>query len=391
MKENVFTLYDITHKIRQTVDSAFSSSLWLQTEISQISAKPNGHCYLEFIQKQENTDLILARCRAVIWSNRWKMISRFFKENTGQPLSAGMQVLMQVKVEFNEQYGITLIVSEIDPTYTLGDMARRRRMILEHLKEMGIADMNRSLPLPRLLQRIAVISSETAAGWGDFLRQIEDNQYGLRFDVRLFPAVMQGDGVEASIISALEQISEIQDQIDVVVIIRGGGAAADLSGFDTIGLAENVAQFPLPIITGIGHERDDTVIDMISTVRVKTPTAAAEYLLAHQLNELLLIDNLTTRLQRASETYIKQEEKRLSLCEQRVKQCPRYFLQQLHHTLDLYTTKLNSADPQHVLKMGYAVVRKDGKAVKDIKQIDNNDIVEVTVFKGTKTFEVREK
>lgn len=383
-----YTLYEIVSKVKQTLESSMDEPMWLQTEISEINTK-GGHCYMEFIQKEEDSNALLARCRATVWASRWRMLSRFFSQSTGQPLSAGMQVLVKVQVNFSEQYGFSLNVIEIDPTYTLGDIARRRRMILQQLEESGIADMNRQLPLPRLLQRIAVISSETAAGWGDFLRQLEDNPYSLRFDVQLFPAIMQGEKVEESIISALDSIASDLDSYDVVVIIRGGGAAADLSGFDTYALAENIAQFPMPVITGIGHERDDTVIDMISCVRVKTPTAAAEYLLTHQLNELMYVNELADRLQNGSLTYISREQNRISLLSQRLSQSPLTMLQQHRHRLELFTARLDGADPNRILRLGYAVVRKQGKAVKKITDIHDTDNIEITVYKGSQEYEVR--
>ena len=239
---------------------------------------------------------MVAKARAQVWANRWAFLKPMFEQTTGQTLSTGMQVLVQVEVTFHELYGYSLNITDIDPTYTLGDLARRRQEILRQLEEEGISTMNKELPLPRLLQRIAVISSATAAGYEDFHNQLIHNKRRLSFKTKLFQATMQGNDVADSIISALNRIAKEIDEWDAVVIIRGGGATSDLQGFDSLELAENVAQFPLPVITGIGHERDDTIIDLIAHTRVKTPTAAAELLIHHQEEELDMLEDFAARL-----------------------------------------------------------------------------------------------
>ena len=291
---NALTLYELNGLVRQTLELTLDAEYWVQAEIAEL--RVNRHCYMELVQKEARGGGIVAKARAQVWANRWAFIKPMFEQMTGQTLAAGMQVMLKVEVTFHELYGYSLNVTDIDPSYTLGDIARHRQEILRRLAEEGIETMNKDLPLPRLLQRIAVISSASAAGYGDFCNQLNNNQRGLAFKTELFQAVMQGNDVESSVVSALNRIAEQQDEWDVVVIIRGGGATSDLQGFDSLLLAENVAQFPLPIITGIGHERDDTVIDLISHTRVKTPTAAAEFLIHHQEQELDILEDLSARL-----------------------------------------------------------------------------------------------
>ena len=288
------TLYELNGLVRQTLELTLDEEYWVQAEIAEL--RVNRHCYMELVQKEARGGGIVAKARAQVWANRWAFIKPMFEQVTGQTLAAGMQVMLKVEVTFHELYGYSLNVTDIDPTYTLGDLARHRQEILRQLAEEGIDTMNKELPLPRLLQRIAVISSASAAGYGDFCNQLNNNQRGLAFKTELFQAVMQGNEVENSVVDALNRIAARLDEWDVVVIIRGGGATSDLQGFDSLLLAENVAQFPLPIITGIGHERDDTVIDLIAHTRVKTPTAAAEFLIHHQEQELDMLEDLSARL-----------------------------------------------------------------------------------------------
>ena len=239
---------------------------------------------MELIEKDEQTATPIAKASAKCWASKWILVRPYFERTTGQRLVAGMKVLLKVYPQFHEAFGFSWIVTDIDPTYTLGDMARKRQEIIRQLKEEGVFDLQKELTLPLFCQRIAVISSETAAGYGDFCNQLADNPYGFQFQTQLFPAIMQGEGVEQSIINALERIYD--QPFDCVVIIRGGGATSDMSGFDTLALAEHVANFPLPIITGIGHDRDESILDMVSHTRVKTPTAAAALLIDH-LKEVL--------------------------------------------------------------------------------------------------------
>ena len=335
--------------------------------------------------------------------------------------------MLKVEVTFHELYGYSLNVTDIDPTYTLGDLARHRQEILRQLAEEGIDTMNKELPLPRLLQRIAVISSASAAGYGDFCNQLNNNQRGLAFKTELFQAVMQGNEVENSVVDALNRIAARLGEWDVVVIIRGGGATSDLQGFDSLLLAENVAQFPLPIITGIGHERDDTVIDLIAHTRVKTPTAAAEFLIHHQEQELDTLEDLsarltdhisqllydeTTRLKmlagkipmlfstvkareevrlhrlsasmaNSSIQHLEQAKGRVELMNQQLSLYTSTLLQGERKHIELMESKLQSAHPNRILQLGFSITRVGGKALKDVDEVKEGDEIETTLASGT--------
>lgn len=291
------TLRQLNGLVRQTLKGCFPSPLWVQAEISELRVASNGHCYLELIEKDPSGRTPSAKARGIVWARQWPGLKSRFEEATGQQLAPGLKIQAEVTVEFSEIYGYSLTLVGIDPAYTLGDLARRRREILHRLEEEGVLTLNKELPLPPSLQRIAIVSSAAAAGYGDFLRQLEENPYRLAFRTELFAAIMQGEGTEGSVLDALGRIADRREEFDAAVIIRGGGAVSDLAGFDTYLLAAACAQFPLPLITGIGHERDDTVIDLVAHTRVKTPTAAAQFLITHQRAQLDLLASWARSLQ----------------------------------------------------------------------------------------------
>lgn len=375
------SLYELNGLVRATLEEGMEETYWLQTELSEVNQR-HGHCYLEFVQKGEKEGLI-AKARGMIWANRWNMLSAYFSQTTGQPLGVGMQVLVEVSITFHELYGYSLNVVDIDPTYTVGDIARRRTEILRQLQEEGVDMMNKELEMPMLLKQIAVISSPTAAGYGDFCDQLQRNVYGLAFDVKLFPATMQGETVESSVIAALDQIAEEEENWDVVVIIRGGGGAADLSGFDTLRLAEYVAQFPLPIITGIGHERDDTVIDMVSHTRVKTPTAAAEFLIQHGADQLAAIERMATTVGNTVQGRLAQQQGRLELLSQKMDSVTRMLLHLKFNTLDKLSVCIDAADPKRILRLGFSITRVEGKAITNVNDLTPGTVIETTLAEGT--------
>lgn len=292
MSELQVSLSELQRRVKGSLEELFAMPVWVKAEISELTLNRSGHCYLDLVETEEGSDAVIARCRATIWSYTFRMLKPYFETTTGQVFTEGLKVLLQAKVEYHEVYGFSLNIRDIDPVYTLGDMARQRREIILRLKEAGVFEMNKDLELPLVPQRIAVISSPTAAGLQDFLNQLHNNPHQFVFYTRLFPAVMQGMEAPRSITAALEQIFKYEELFDAVVIIRGGGAQIDLACFDHYELAFNVAQFPLPVITGIGHEKDDTVIDLVAHTRMKTPTAVAEFLISsalqfsQQLNEL---------------------------------------------------------------------------------------------------------
>lgn len=273
--EQKLTLLQLNELIKEALTGAFPSSVWVIAEVSELKENRNGHCYLELIEKQGAE--IVARTRATIWSYTYRMLKPYFETTTGQLFTSGIKILVQVSVEYHSAFGLSLNIKDIDPVYTVGDMAMQRREIISRLQNEGVFEMNKELELPLVPQKIAVISSATAAGYQDFMNQLDNNEFGFKFYTKLFQATMQGVETVPSIINALERIFQYEDFFDAVVIIRGGGATADLSSFDNYDLAFNITQFPLPVITGIGHEKDDTIIDLVAHTRLKTPTAVAEF------------------------------------------------------------------------------------------------------------------
>lgn len=409
-------------------------SYWVEAELLDCH-EGNGHCYMELVQKDEYSNTPVARARANCWRSTWMRLRPRFEKVTGQRLHAGMKVLLQVKASFHPAYGFSWNIIDIDPTYTMGDLARRRQEIIAALKEEGVFDLNKSIGIPMFAQRIAVISSETAAGYGDFCGQLADNPYGFQFSTRLFPAVMQGEMVEQSVISALDSINAEIEEFDVVVIIRGGGATSDLSGFDTLALAENVANFPLPVITGIGHDRDESVLDMISCVRVKTPTAAADFLisnladtlatiedLGHRLvthikerlsgekvrmsamqsllptlfyrrksRETDIISSLSARIQTATARRLQAESARIDGISQRLPLYATSRLDREKHRLEMISQRADAVNPIHILRRGYSIALHEGKAVKDSALLSPGDSIDIVMAEGKILAEVKKK
>ena len=420
------TLFELNQLVRETLEMEMPDEYWVEAELSE-TREVRGHCYMELVQKDLFNNTPVARASAKCWKNTWMKIGPKFERMTNQRLHPGLQVLLKVYANFHEAYGFSWIVTDIDPTFTLGDMARKRQEIIRQLKEEGVFDLQKELEIPMFAQRIAVISSENAAGYGDFCNQLEGNDYGFVFQTQLFPSIMQGEQVEQSIISALNQVNEKMDYFDVVVIIRGGGATADLSGFDTLALAENVANFPLPIITGIGHERDESVLDMVSHTRVKTPTAAANFLIDHLLEvderiehcrlavghyvthrmevEQMRLDKLAERIPTLFSLAKTRQEGHLD----RLSQCLSYSTRQLlsgqtyrlerlkhsilplkdrlltaqTHRLDMLAQRLSALDPALLLKRGYSITLFQGKAVRDAGILSAGDEIETRFEKGS--------
>ena len=377
-----YALSQLNKMVRDAIDMQLPDEYWVEAELSECR-EHNGHCYLELIEKDEHTNTPVARASAKCWRQTWLMVKPYFERTTGEPLRTGMKVLLKVYAQFHEAFGFSWIVTDIDPNYTLGDMARKRLEIIRQLKEEGVFDLQRELRIPLFAKRIAVISAENAAGYGDFCRQLEDNEYGFRFEVTLFPAIMQGEQVERSIIGALERIYALNTSFDVVVIIRGGGATADLSGFDTLALAENVAQFPLPVITGIGHERDESIIDMVAHTRVKTPTAAAALLIDHLRQVLERINSAQQRITTAIFQRIANQKMRLTNLQTLLPALVQRNLAEARHRIEMLEVLLKSHDPQRLLSRGYSITLLNGRAVRDPQQLKAGDVLETRVEKGT--------
>ncbi len=426
MKMKTITLYELNSLVRQTIEIGLPKSYWVEAEISELREN-GGHCYLELIEKDKRYNTPIAKASARCWRQTWGMVKPYFENTTGQQLRAGMKVLIEVYAQFHEAYGFSWIISDIDPNYTLGDMARKRQEIIKRLKEEGVFDLNKQLDLPLFSQRIAVISSKSAAGYGDFANQLYGNQYGYYFEAELFAATMQGEDVERSIIKALNAINDRCDDFDCVVIIRGGGATSDMSGFDALELAENVANFPLPIITGIGHDRDECILDMVSHTRVKTPTAAAALLidnlhtaerriddarqrianltsrkmeveklrlsrLAERLPALFgsvkdkqeaRLDILQERLFRLAEIRLSNGENIVGQLEKKISLTAEHLLMVEKHRLELLEGRAQNLDPQLLLRRGYSITLVGGKALRDPSQVKQGDKIETRLEKGT--------
>ena len=412
--EKALTLYELNSLVRETIEEELHQEYWVEAELSEVR-EVRGHCYMQLVQydrseeggkrkRYENTPI--AQASAKCWQSSWQLLRPYFEKETGQRLHAGMKVLLQVYANFHETYGFSWIVTDIDPTYTMGDMARKRQEIIRVLKEEGVFDLQKELPLPLFCQRIAVISSANAAGYGDFVNQLENNEYGFQFHTQLFPAVMQGEDVEKSVIAALEQIFRgSENTFDCIVIIRGGGATADLSGFDTLALAENVANFPLPIITGIGHERDESILDMVSHTRVKTPTAAAAFLIDHLKEVLEVLNDAQERITRYAQQKLSTLDAQLSVVAEAI---PRLFsvvktrqdarldsmqekmtmlierrLETEQHRIQLVSEKVKSLDPTLLLRRGYSITLHNGKVVKDVSVLNTGDELETRLAHGS--------
>lgn len=417
MEQPVLTLYELNNFVRGVLSETFSEYFWIRAETSDVRVNQNGHCYLEFIEKDSNNRNIVAKARGSIWANVFRMLSAYFESETGQAFSSGLKVLVQVSVEFHEVYGYSLNVHNIDPSYTLGDQARNRAAILKQLEEEGVLTLNKELELPSVINRIAVISSPTAAGYEDFCNQLENNANGFVFYTRLFPAIMQGERAEESIISALDRIYNCCELFDTVVIIRGGGAASELSCFDSYLLAANCAQFPLPVITGIGHERDDTVLDMVAHTRAKTPTAVAEFLIKRmqytaeelwnlqqeitdkisnflsdrkaELNDLFsrfsyitkdrTKDQLNTlnsheeRLKSIFKEKAMEETSLLNMFSQKLSYLVSGYLQEQKSNLSGKEQYLELISPHNILKKGYTLTLKNNKIVKSVHEVESGE------------------
>lgn len=404
MEQAAISLYELNNLVRGVIANTFSQSFWIRAEMSDVRVAQNGHCYLEFIEKDSKNRNIIAKARGSIWANVFRLLKAYFESETGQAFSSGLKVLVQVSVEFHELYGYSLNVHNIDPTYTLGDQARNRALILKQLEEEGVLTLNKELELPTITNRIAVISSPTAAGYEDFCNQLENNPDGFVFYTHLFPAIMQGERTEESIISALDRVYEHADKFDTVIIIRGGGATSELSSFDSYLLAANCAQFPLPVITGIGHERDDTVLDIVAHTRAKTPTAVAEFLIKriqsaainmYELQEAIItstnrkiteesvsLNTFATHFSYLTKDYTKDQLNKISVFTERLKSLTKKVIVDEKHRLTNQEQFLKLISPENILKKGYTLTIRDNKIVKNSAELKEGDTITNRFFDG---------
>ena len=382
-----YTLSELCDCINGVLSAELGDAYWVRAEIASLTER--GHCYMELVEKAKNNS-IAAKLRATCWQHIYHLLAAYFANETGQTLSVGMQVLLQVEVSFHAVYGLSLNVVGIDPTFTLGDIARQRQQTILRLQEDGVMDLQRTLSMPLLPRRVAVISAADAAGYGDFCHQLQSNAAGFMFRTQLFAAVMQGEQSPASIIAALERIAAAVEDYDVVVIVRGGGATTDLRNFDDYSLAFHCANFPLPIIAGVGHTRDVSVVDMVVHTSVKTPTAAAEWLINAMQEQADRLGELYLRLQRVAQMAIRKQQNKLD----HLWQSLRFLMQQRLHRqrtqLELWEKTIALHSPERIYRMGYSLTTINGKVVKSIRDVKAGEELLTHTVDGVIRSEVKE-
>lgn len=426
------TLSVLASMVSQAVSEQFPSELWVVAEISECSVKGAGHCYLSLVERAEQGSAPLAEFKAAIWASKYRMIDSYFRSATGSTLQAGMKIMIRAAISFHPNYGLSLIISDIDPTYTVGETERQRRATIERLEREGLMELQREFALPIVAQRFAVISSATAAGFEDFCKQIHDSPYNI--SVTLFAALMQGEQTERSVIAALDQIDLRAREFDAVIIIRGGGSASDLRWFDSYELCAAISQFGLPVLTGIGHEKDTSVADMVAFHSFKTPTAVAAGLVdrlcaidkrlatlqgtviglaqntllaenartartANALQKLtterlksaeIKLEKLTSTMIMGARTVIERQTSRLERTNQMIKSAAVAALAKAHSTLELMNEKIESNNPRKILKRGYSIVTSsEGQILKSVSDAHRGTILNIELTDGTIKTEVK--
>ncbi len=366
-----YTLSELSALIQEAIETELPETYWVRAEIASLGEK-GGHLYLDLVEKGKR-EILVAKQRATCWGNLQTILQAYFEQETGSRLQAGMQVLVEVEVNYHTVYGLSLNIVNIDPQYTLGDMARQRQETIRRLQEEGIMDMQKELLLPTLTRRIAVVSAESAAGYGDFCDQLYASPYP--FTTQLFAATMQGDNAERSIIAALGAIATQEEDFDAVVIIRGGGATTDLSCFDRYNLCAHCAQFPLPVISGIGHTRDVSVLDMVANTALKTPTAVAAFLIERMEVQAARIEDLQQRLLRTADRQLLLRQHRIDEWQQRLEQANRQLLLMQSHKLELLEQRIAACSPERIYRMGYSLLKCNGKAVRSVHDVQTGDIL----------------
>ena len=374
-----YSLSELCAEIQEVVENDLLERYWVRAEIASLSAR--GHCYMELVEKAENNTLA-AKVRATCWNNVYSLLSAYFIQETGQALRVGMQVLVEVSVDFHPVYGLSLNIWNIDPTYTQGDLAKQRQATIQRLTEDGVMELQQSLEIPTLVRKVAVISAADAAGYGDFCDQLKNNRFGFRFELSLFAATMQGDHAPRSIIQALGKIASEEEKWDIVVIIRGGGATTDLGCFDDYELASHCAQFPLPILSGIGHTRDMSIVDMVTHTSVKTPTAAAEWLIERVAEQVERVNQLEVRLQRATQYAVVQENNKLQAYLQRMSYSAQRLIMQEQNRLQMWGKTIELHSPERIFKMGYSLTTLNGKPVMKKEDVKDGDVLKTYVQDG---------
>lgn len=441
-----YTLFELQQGIKQKIAENFAFPIWIVAEINTLTRHRTGHCYLELVQKSKSSNNLVAQARATIWANRFSFISAYFRNATGYDLAAGQNVMIEVTVSYHELYGMSLNITNINPTFTLGDMERAKKEIIEQLIQDGVFDMNKALGFPAVIQNVAVISSSSAAGYGDFVKHISTNMYGYKIQLTLYDSIMQGENTEMSVLNALDKISEEIEKYDAIAIIRGGGSKNDLSCFDNYNIAYMITQFPLPVITGIGHEKDESIVDLVAHTQMKTPTAVADFIIDYNAsfeqqidilandiftlaNDIITsnemhLNNLTMSILKIHNTLIKhiercndinaslrrivqlkfqQQSLKLKYIEEKINNTPnrlkeinnklsnisfqttnlvKHKLETQKQKLEYLDNRVRLNDPRTILKRGYSISRINGKIVNNVENINAGDKLETILFEG---------
>lgn len=405
------SLSELLEAIRSGIREALPDSYWVICEILELNENRSGHCYLDLVEKEEEGDALKARIRGTIWANRYRMLKPYFETSTGSSLKSGIKLLCRVKAEFHPLYGISLQVIDLDPAFTLGDLTRKKQEVIQRLRREGIFDMNRETDFPLVPQRIAIISSDSAAGYGDFMESLHGNPHGFTFITSLFPALMQGNEAPASIIAALERIHLHEEEFDCLVLIRGGGAKADMECFNDYELTAHLAQFPLPVITGIGHERDESVADLVAARMLKTPTAVAEFLVDSLLSFSFRlerirgglstsvlgslqeasagINTLKARLKISGNNLLDRSEEFLHMRKDELRRNSMLLTDRAGQALQALEKRRELNDPVHILKKGFSITLSGGKTVRDINDIREGDLLETRLAGGSMSSQVK--
>ncbi len=383
------TLFELQEQIKKGIEQQVRGTIWVTAEISEIKQNISGHCYLDLVDYANNEKGVVAKVRAMIWSTTYRVLRPYFETTTGAPLSNGMKVLLKVQVQYSPIYGLSLSILDIDPSYTVGELEMKRQQTIKRLQDEGCFNLNSTLELPLLPRKFAIISSNTAAGYRDFMKHLVENDYGYYFYTELFQAQMQGDGASESIIAALDKIASTTDMsYDAVIIIRGGGSAMDLSCFDDYELACNVAQFPLPVITGIGHDQDFHICDMVAHTWLKTPTAVADFIIDIFSGEQVRLDSLLRKISYSVSLKVEVDKNAIGNIELKLRQRVRELITQQSNRLMLLEAKLAGVDPSEILGRGFAAIYREKKRVNSVKQIKDGEQLQLLLNDGAALIEV---
>jgi len=376
------TLCQLQEQIKESIESRNNAKYWIRAEISEIKNNFAGHCYLDLVDRPTGADSVTAKAQAIIWANSYRLIRPYFETTAGQPLTKGMHILICVQVQYSALYGLSLIVMDIDPSFTVGEQELERQKTIVRLKNEGMFEMNSTLELPLLPKRLAIISSDQAAGYRDFINHLYLNEYGFKFTSELFNAPMQGNIAPEGIIDAMDKVAGRSDEFDILLILRGGGSAQDLACFDDYNLAANIAQFPLPVITGIGHDHDYHIADMVAHTSVKTPTALADFIVDIFVKEDQQIIFLSRRLSLSLHTRLINESNNLKSVTNRLVNSYKAVIQLNYHKLQMLEQRVRSNNPLLLLTKGYALVIKEGRKISHVSQVEEGENIRVIMDGG---------